>query len=57
MTTNSDGGIESYEAYYPIFAEMEKQDMVLNLHVIIVDDDIWDGNVRGGILRNGDATR
>jgi dihydroorotase len=32
VTTNSDGGIESYETYYPIFEEMEKQDMILNLH-------------------------
>lgn len=32
VTTNSDGGIESYETYYPVFAEMERQDMVLNLH-------------------------
>ncbi|THH33605.1 hypothetical protein EUX98_g599 [Antrodiella citrinella] len=32
VTTNSDGGIESYEAYYPIFRAMEEEDMVLNLH-------------------------
>lgn len=32
VTTNSEGGIESYEAYYPIFEEMQRQDMVLNLH-------------------------
>lgn len=32
VTTNSEGGIESYEAYYDVFEEMEKQDMVLNLH-------------------------
>jgi len=32
VTTNSDGGIESYEAYYPIFRTMEEEDMVLNLH-------------------------
>lgn len=32
VTTNSEGGIESYEAYYEVFDEMEKQGMVLNLH-------------------------
>ncbi|TCD66998.1 hypothetical protein EIP91_000678 [Steccherinum ochraceum] len=32
VTTNSDGGIESYETYYPIFRAMEEVDMVLNLH-------------------------
>ncbi|KAI0347549.1 dihydroorotase [Trametopsis cervina] len=32
VTTNSDGGIESYEAYYPVFAAMQDVDMVLNLH-------------------------
>ena len=32
VTTNSEGGIESYEAYYPVFAAMEAAGMVLNLH-------------------------
>ncbi|KAI0759928.1 Dihydroorotase [Irpex lacteus] len=32
VTTNSEGGIESYEAYYPVFAAMQEEDMVLNLH-------------------------
>lgn len=32
VTTNSDGGIESYEAYYPVFAAMQDAGMVLNLH-------------------------
>ena len=32
MTTNSEGGIESYEAYYPVFEAMQEVDMVLNLH-------------------------
>ncbi|KIS70351.1 Dihydroorotase [Mycosarcoma maydis] len=32
VTTNSDSGIEDYETYYPIFEEMQKHDMVLNLH-------------------------
>ncbi|TFK74430.1 Dihydroorotase [Pluteus cervinus] len=32
VTTNSDSGIESYEAYYPVFEAMQEVDMVLNLH-------------------------
>lgn len=32
VTTGSEGGVESYERYYPVFEEMQKQDMVLNLH-------------------------
>ncbi|OBZ76042.1 putative dihydroorotase [Grifola frondosa] len=32
VTTNSEGGIESYEAYYPVFAAMEAAGLVLNLH-------------------------
>ncbi|SPC66759.1 probable dihydroorotase [Ustilago sp. UG-2017b] len=32
VTTNSDGGIEDYESYYPIFEEMQKHNMILNLH-------------------------
>ncbi|EMD40694.1 hypothetical protein CERSUDRAFT_149009 [Gelatoporia subvermispora B] len=32
VTTNSDGGIESYEAYYPVFAAMQEAGLVLNLH-------------------------
>jgi dihydroorotase len=32
VTTNSEHGVSSYEPFYPTFAEMEKQDMVLNLH-------------------------
>ena len=32
VTTNSDGGIESYEPYYPVFETMQEVDMVLNLH-------------------------
>jgi dihydroorotase len=32
VTTNSEGGIERYETYYPVFEEMERQDMILNLH-------------------------
>ncbi|RPA86849.1 Dihydroorotase [Ascobolus immersus RN42] len=32
VTTNSDAGVVSYEAFYPVFAAMEEVDMVLNLH-------------------------
>ncbi|TFK27031.1 dihydroorotase [Coprinopsis marcescibilis] len=38
VTTNSDGGIESYETYYPIFATMEEVGMVLNLHGEVPSD-------------------
>lgn len=38
MTTNSDGGIESYEVYYPVFETMQEVDMVLNLHGEIPSD-------------------
>lgn len=29
---NSSSGVLSYEPFYPVFAEMEKQNMILNLH-------------------------
>jgi len=32
VTTNSDSGVLSYEQYYPVFAAMEKHDLILNLH-------------------------
>ncbi|KAH9835955.1 Translation factor GUF1, mitochondrial [Teratosphaeria destructans] len=32
VTTHSDHGVMSYGQFYPVFAEMEKVDMVLNLH-------------------------
>ncbi|ORZ29972.1 hypothetical protein BCR44DRAFT_1480643 [Catenaria anguillulae PL171] len=32
VTTNSDGGVESYEVYYPVFQAMEEEDMILHLH-------------------------
>ena len=32
VTTGSDQGVESYERYYQVFEEMERQDLVLNLH-------------------------
>ncbi|KAF5369934.1 hypothetical protein D9758_001298 [Tetrapyrgos nigripes] len=38
VTTNSDGGIESYEMYYPVFKAMEEEDMVLNLHGEVPSD-------------------
>jgi len=38
VTTNSDGGIESYEVYYSVFEAMQQVDMVLNLHGEIPSD-------------------
>ncbi|KII95805.1 hypothetical protein PLICRDRAFT_34754 [Plicaturopsis crispa FD-325 SS-3] len=38
VTTNSDGGIESYETYYPVFEAMQNVDMVLNLHGEVPSD-------------------
>ncbi|PKI85718.1 dihydroorotase [Malassezia vespertilionis] len=38
VTTNSDGGIENYEVYYPVFAAMEETNMVLNLHGEVPSD-------------------
>jgi dihydroorotase len=32
VTTNSDAGIEDYDLYYHLFAEMERVGLVLNLH-------------------------
>ena len=32
VTTNSSSGVVSYEQFYDVFTEMERQDMVLNLH-------------------------
>lgn len=32
VTTGSEGGIEDYQVYYPIFAEMEKLGLSLHLH-------------------------
>jgi dihydroorotase (homodimeric type) len=32
VTTNSSSGVLDYATFYPVFAEMEKQNMVLNLH-------------------------
>lgn len=38
VTTNSDGGIESYEVYYPVFEVMEQEGLVLNLHGEVPSD-------------------
>ena len=38
VTTNSDGGIEDYEVYYPVFEAMEEAGMVLNLHGEVPSD-------------------
>ena len=38
VTTNSDGGIESYNIYYPIFEAMQEVGMILNLHGEIPSD-------------------
>ncbi|KAM6503261.1 dihydroorotase [Amanita muscaria] len=38
VTTNSDGGIESYKVYYPVFEAMQEVGMVLNLHGEIPSD-------------------
>ena len=32
VTTHSDQGVMSYEEFYPVFEEMEKVDMILNIH-------------------------
>ncbi|KAL4795693.1 hypothetical protein BDV19DRAFT_160326 [Aspergillus venezuelensis] len=32
VTTNSSSGVVDYELFYPVFAEMEKQGLILNLH-------------------------
>ncbi|KAE8373831.1 hypothetical protein BDV26DRAFT_56837 [Aspergillus bertholletiae] len=32
VTTNSSSGVVDYTQFYPVFAEMERQDMILNLH-------------------------
>lgn len=38
VTTNSEGGIESYETYYPVFEAMQEHDIVLNLHGEVPSD-------------------
>ncbi|KAJ3242167.1 hypothetical protein HDU78_001485 [Chytriomyces hyalinus] len=38
VTTNSEGGIESYTVYYDVFRAMEEEDMVLNLHGEVPSD-------------------
>ena len=34
-----------------------RNSVVLDLHDIVVNDNIWDGDGRRGILRDGDTTR
>ncbi|GAA6025976.1 hypothetical protein JCM11491_006407 [Sporobolomyces phaffii] len=45
VTTNSDGGVgmEGYAVYDAVFAEMERQDLVLNLHGEVPSDVDGDG--------------
>lgn len=38
MTTNSTSGITSYDEFLPVFAAMEKHDLVLNLHGEVPSD-------------------
>jgi dihydroorotase len=38
VTTNSDGGIESYTVYYSVFEAMEQVGMVLNIHGEVPSD-------------------
>jgi dihydroorotase len=38
VTTNSEGGIESYTVYYPVFQAMEEEGMVLNIHGEVPSD-------------------
>jgi len=51
VTTNSDGGTESYEMYYPVFKKMEEMGMVLNLHGELPSDaatnvSVWNAEER-----------
>lgn len=39
VTTNSEGGIESYETYYDVFQAMEEEGLVLNLHGEVPSDE------------------
>ena len=32
VTTNSSSGVVDYGSFYPVFEEMQRQDLVLNLH-------------------------
>lgn len=55
VTTNSEGGVgmEGYGVYDAVFAEMEKEDMVLNLHGEVPSD--VDGDVSYSSLARGAA--
>ena len=37
VTTNSDSGVTNLDRYFPVFAAMEKHDLVLNLHGEVAD--------------------
>lgn len=53
VTTHSDSGVVSYEQFYPVFEEMQRQDMVLNLHGEVPsshDQDITVLNAEEGFL-------
>jgi len=32
LTTNSESGVEGYEPFFPLFAAMEEEGLILNLH-------------------------
>lgn len=38
MTTNSSSGVAGYDEFFPVFAAMEKHDLVLNLHGEVPSD-------------------
>jgi len=50
VTTNSDGGIESYESYYPVFEAMEQEGLVLNLHGEVPSDAKSVGPLRSSLF-------
>ena len=57
VTTNSDGGVgmEGYGVFDAVFGEMEKVDMILNLHGEVPSD--VDGNVSSFSRRRGNVNR
>ena len=38
VTTNSASGVSAYDEFFPVFAAMEKHDLVLNLHGEVPSD-------------------
>lgn len=53
MTTNPISGVTTYAEFFPVFAAMEKYDLVLNLHGEAPSDlgsDITELNVEGAFL-------